>query len=493
MAAPKGAAPGRDTYSDKRHFEDTPEPASAGRANVDLARARPGKTFVIHQHHARRLHFDLRLEMLSGSQPVLASWAIPKGLPLRDHKPRLAVHVEDHPIEYGSFSGTIPKGNYGAGEVRIFDSGAYELLEQDEGKLSFRLQGNRIRGVFHLARAGRDGSDQWFATLKEDERPPAEPPPALDPMLATPRPEPFDDPGWMFEPKWDGVRTLAFIEGERTALRSRRGREVEGLYPELSEMAVQLSGFNGLIDGEIVGLDEKGHPSFERIQQRFTLAKPTQQAMTRYPVEYVAFDLLWLDGESLLDRPLEERRALLERHVVPGKHVQVSPQFEERGVAFFEAAKAQGFEGLIAKKKGTIYRPGQRSKDWLKIKFIKEQDCVIVGWVPGEKGRAGQIGSLLAAVYEDGGLVYAGHVGTGFTAQTLRLLKEKLEPLAQPEPPLPPPPRDEVDPRTARWVRPELICSVEYLQFTTQGRMRAASFKGLRDDKVPEDCVREES
>jgi bifunctional non-homologous end joining protein LigD len=470
-------------YKRKRRFDVTPEPEGA------VAEASEQPLYMIHKHHARRLHYDLRLER----DGVLVSFAVPKGLPEEPNVRRLAVHVEDHPMDYAHFEGRIPEGEYGAGEVRIFDWGTYEAPEWTEKKITLRLRGERLQGEYHLVRT--DGKN-WLifrsaraGRLEQGDVPPR----TIEPMMATGGGKPFDSPGWTFEPKWDGVRTLAFIDSGRTALRSRRGRDVEGLYPELSEMAVQLSGFNGLVDGEIVGLDEKGHPSFERIQQRFTLAKPTQQALTRYPVEYVAFDLLWLDGESLLDQPLEERRALLERHVVPGKHVQVSPQFEEHGVAFFEAAKAQGFEGLIAKKKGSIYRPGQRSKDWLKIKFVKEQDCVIVGWVPGEKGRAGQVGSLLAAIYQDGGLVYAGHVGTGFTAQTLRLLQEKLEPLAQKEPPLPHPPRDEVDPRTARWVRPELVCSVEYLQFTTQGRMRAASFKGLRDDKLPEDCVREES
>jgi bifunctional non-homologous end joining protein LigD len=256
-------------------------------------------------------------------------------------------------------------------------------------------------------------------------------------------------------------------------------------------MPQQLSGLNGLVDGEIVALDASGRPSFEAIQQRFTLSKPTQKALNQFPVTFIAFDLLWLDGESLLERPLEERRALLEKNFVPGAHVQISPQIPEKGKQFYKAAEQRGLEGIVAKKLGSLYRPGQRTKDWVKIKATKSQDCVIVGWAPGQGARA-ELGSLLVGVYRKGKLTYAGHVGTGFTQQTLKLLKERLKPLETDEPPVPPPPTDEVDTRQVHWVRPELVVDVEYLEFTSQGRMRAASFKGLRDDKVPEECTLEE-
>jgi len=238
-------------------------------------------------------------------------------------------------------------------------------------------------------------------------------------------------------------------------------------------------------------LDETGRPSFERIQQRFTLKKATQSAVTRYPVVFIAFDLLWLDGESLLEQPIEHRRARLERHVVPHASVQISPQIATKGTAFFDAAKARGLEGVIAKRRESLYRPGARSRDWIKIKATKEQDCVIIGWSPGQGRRGGTIGALLCGVYADGELRYAGHVGTGFTERTLKMLHDTLVPLEVQEPPVLPPPRDEVDTRSVTWVRPEKVCEVTYLEFTSSGRMRAASFKGLRDDKVPEDCVLE--
>jgi bifunctional non-homologous end joining protein LigD len=491
------AAAGNDTYSDKRSFEDTPEPSAAGRANVDLARARPGTSFVIHQHHARRLHFDLRLEMLSDSRSVLASWAIPKGLPLTDHRPRLAVHVEDHPIEYGSFSGTIPKGNYGAGEVRIFDSGTYELLEQAEGKLSFRLRGGRVQGVFHLARAEPgDGSDQWFATLKEDERPPADPPPALDPMLATPRPEPFDDEDWMFEPKWDGVRTLAICRDE-TRLLSRRKRDVTETYPELAALHERLVTTEAVVDGEIVAFED-GRPSFERLQSRINLQNPHDiaRAQKSIPVTFIAFDLLYLDRRSTVDLPLEARKGLLEDLVVPSERLRISsPCVVGEGLALSEAARARRLEGIVAKRLGSIYHPGRRTKEWLKIKVIHDADVVVGGWSPGEGSRSDAFGSLLVGAYDSGALRFVGAVGTGFDRKTLEEVLAKLQPLRTTECPFA---EDCGDLRTGsfgralrdpRWVRPDLVCRVEFRELTAGLRLRAPSFKGLRSDKPPQECT----
>jgi bifunctional non-homologous end joining protein LigD len=489
--------PGRDTYSDKRSFEDTPEPAAAGRGNVDPGRARPGPSFVIHQHHARRLHFDLRLEMLAGSQPVLASWAIPKGLALHDHRPRLAVHVEDHPIEYGSFSGTIPKGNYGAGEVRIFDSGTYELLEQDEGKLYFRLRGNRIRGVFHLARGGSgDGADHWFATLREDERPPADPPPRLDPMLATPRAEPFDNSAWMFEPKWDGVRTLAVCRDE-TRLLSRRSRDVTETYPELASVHEQLVTTEAVVDGEIVAFDE-GRPSFEKLQSRINLqnSHDIARAQKSIPVTFIAFDVLYLDRRSTVDLPLEERKRLLEELVVPTEHLRISsPCVVGEGLALSTAARARRLEGIVAKRLGSPYRPGRRTKDWLKIKVIHDADVVVGGWSPGEGSRADAFGSLLVGAYDSGELRFIGAVGTGFDRKTLEDVLTALLPLRSADCPFADDCRDLRTGsfgkalRDPRWARPELVCRVEFRELTAGLRLRAPSFKGLRSDKTPRDCT----
>jgi bifunctional non-homologous end joining protein LigD len=198
------------TYSEKRSFDETPEPGPSVEGNVDPTSATPGKTFMIHQHHATRLHFDLRLEMLNGSTPVLVSWAVPKNMPLRKGEKHLAIHVEDHPFEYGSFSGTIPAGNYGAGEVRIFDSGTYEVLEQEPKKLTIKLEGQRLRGVWHMIQTRmKNGKDEWLVMLREDLRPKPDPFPDIRPMMATLVRDPFDDPAWIFEPKWDGVRAIA--------------------------------------------------------------------------------------------------------------------------------------------------------------------------------------------------------------------------------------------------------------------------------------------
>ena len=398
-------------------------------------------------------------------------------------------------MEYGGFEGRIPEGEYGAGEVRIWDQGWYEPLEWTDKKITLRLHGERVQGEYHIVQTKQGGDPKnWliFRSARDIPQPRLPSPPAIEPMLATGGGKPFDSPDWVFEVKWDGVRTLATIDGDSLKLVSRRRRDVTEMYPELADLPVQLSGRNGLVDGEIVALDAEGRPSFERMQQRFTLKRPSASVLQKVPVDFLAFDLLWLDGESLMDRPLEERRALLERHLVPGKRVQISPQIAEKGSAFFDVAKQRGLEGIIAKKSGSLYRPGQRTKDWIKIKAIKTQDVAIVGWEPGQGRRTGGIGSLLAAVMRNGTLSYAGHVGTGFTEKTLRMLEERLSSLATDTPPVEPPPRDELDPARARWVRPELVATVEYLEFTSSGRMRAPSYKGLRDDKLPEECEIEE-
>jgi len=308
-------------------------------------------------------------------------------------------------------------------------------------------------------------------------------------MLATPGGKPFDDPKWLFEVKWDGVRTFAYLGAEATRLVSRRGRDVNVQYPELLEMHGLLSGDNALVDGEIVVLERDGKPSFERLQSRFTLGKPTANDLKANPVLFIAFDLLWLDGESLIDRPVEERIAELHRVLVPGPRIQLSVTIERHGTKLFEEVSKRGLEGVIAKRKGSTYRPGRRSKDWVKIKATNNQDCVIIGWSPGEGRRGDTLGALLLGVYRDGKLEYAGHVGTGFTDRTLTMLLEKLKPLETKESPIAVPSKEEVDVRGVHWVRPELVCEVEYLEFTSQFRMRAASFKGLREDKAPEDCV----
>ena len=485
------------TYSDKRAFDRTPEPAPEQRgSDVDPGNAPPGKSFVIQQHYATRLHFDLRLEMRSGALPVLASWAVPKNLPLRKGEKHLAVHVEDHPIEYGGFEGTIPEGNYGAGEVRIFDSGTYELLEQAPGKLTFRLHGTRMQGVWHLIQTKRNEGRDWLVMLRQDERPAPEPAPELAPMLATLSREPFDDDGWIFEPKWDGVRALAVCGDDSTVLVSRKQRDVSATYPELATLHRRLVAIDAIVDGEIVAM-QSGRPSFERLQSRMNLQneRDIKRAMQETPVSYIAFDLLFLDGRSLVSAPLEERKALLDKLIVPSGSVQISPVTRGEGTALAAAARAAELEGIVAKKLGCPYRPGKRVREWLKVKIVHDGDVVIGGWSPGEGARSSSFGALLVGAYEDGELRYLGSVGTGFDRRTIDELLGLLRECATDDCPFAGGP-DAVKSggrfgrvRDPRWVHPVLVARVEFRELPSAGRLRAAAFKGLRRDKPAEECL----
>ena len=479
-------------YSGKRRFAATPEPEPAVAGNVDLATAPPGTTFVIHQHHARRLHFDLRLEMLNGEVPVLVSWAVPKNLPLKKGKPHLAIHVEDHPYEYGNFEGSIPKGNYGAGEVRIFDSGTYEVLEQEPGKLSFRLLGNRLKGIYHLHHTD---DNQWLAFLRRDERATPEEPPPRTPMLATLVEEPFDDERFIFEPKWDGVRTLALCSDE-TLLQSRRGHDVTGTYPELGRLHQQLVALDAIVDGEIVALID-GIPSFERLQSRINLQNKhdVERATKSLPVTYIAFDLLYLDGRSTIEEPLERRKEMLEKLVVPSRHIQVSPSIHSDGRSLAAEVEARHMEGIVAKRLGSPYRPGKRTREWLKIKVTHEADVVVGGWSAGEGSRAESFGALLVGAYEDGALRFLGSVGTGFSHKMIAEIMPLLLDLESDQCPFAEDPTGTTPAgfgkplRSPHWMEPVLVAKVEYRELTASGRLRAPSFKGFRVDKAPEQCL----
>jgi bifunctional non-homologous end joining protein LigD len=481
-------------YAGKRKFDETPEPSPEVEGNVDPTTATPGETFMVHQHHATRLHFDLRLEMFNGDTPVLVSFAVPQNLPQEKGQRRLAVHVEDHPFDYGSFEGTIPKGNYGAGEVRIFDSGTYEVLEQDKEKLTISLHGKRLDGIWHLVQAKMDGDPKnWLVFLRENRRE-IEPLPGITPMMATLVDKAFDREGWLFEPKWDGVRAIATCT-DKTLLLSRTRNDITKSYPELARLHQQTVAFEAVIDGEIVAMSD-GRPSFEKLQSRINLANPKdiERSMKECPVTFIAFDLLYLDGKSLISRPLSERKKLLDDLFVPAGFVSVSPSIENEGTALFDAAREQKLEGIVAKKADSPYRPGKRSRDWLKIKTVYDADVVIGGWTPGEGARSKHFGALLVGAYFNGGLRYIGSVGTGFTDRVLADVLERLKGLETSENPF------DSDPRTDRprwgkpvrdphWVKPELVAVVEFRELTSAGRMRAPSFKRLRTDKDPSDCL----
>ena len=462
-------------YDAKRDFTRTPEPRGG------TARA-SGDRFVIQKHAARRLHYDLRLER----DGVLASWAIPRGLPTSPGDRRLAVRTEDHPLEYLDFEAWIPRGEYGAGEMRIFDRGTYEAPEWEEKKITVRLNGERVRGEYHLVKTSRD----WLIFLsKRSAAVQAAPPPLLKPMLADPWGEPFDDPAWTFEPKFDGVRTLAYVATDGTRLFSRTGRDQTASYPELANLATYVNALNAVLDGEIVALGAEGRPSFQLLQQRLNLSSPADidRLRGRVPVHIYVFDILWLDGEDLTRLPLTERRARLAEVVTAAGPVSLTYSSDGEGRAFFEAVKTLGLEGMVAKRMNSPYLPGRRTKDWRKVKALRTQDCVILGWTPGGGSRAAAFGALLLGAYVGGQLTWVGQVGTGFTDAALADLLTTLEPYRAPSPPLPDPALGAV--RGATWLRPELVCEVEYLQVTSGGRLRAPTFRGLRPDKTPEDCV----
>jgi bifunctional non-homologous end joining protein LigD len=464
-------------YQRKRKFDVTPEPPPQVQPGND-------ELFVIQKHDATRLHYDLRLER----NGVLVSWAVPRGLPLVPGEKRLAVHTEDHPIEYANFEGWIPEGEYGAGEVKIFDRGRYEAPEWKDDKVTFRLEGSRHRGEYHLVKTKTD----WLVFLSKssaDLQPPS--PPAMLPMLAEGGYEAFDHPDWRFEPKLDGIRTLAYVGTDGTQLISRTGRDQSERYPELQNLARFVNGLQAVIDGEIVAAGPDGRPSFEMLQQRMNLHGPKdiEKARRKIPVVMFAFDLLWLDGKDLTREPVERRRELLEEIVTETGPMRLTVMAEGTGTQLFDAAKELGFEGVVAKRHGSLYVPGRRTKDWRKIKAVNYQDCLILGWTQGTGSREATFGALLLGAYRDGELIWIGQVGSGFDERTVGNLLRGLQELEVPAPPIDDPGLREI--KGARWTRPELVCEVEFLEMTRVGKLRAPVFKGLRPDKAPADCVLE--
>jgi bifunctional non-homologous end joining protein LigD len=469
-------------YLRKRTFgpQGTPEPPPR------RPKRPKGNAFVIQKHRATRLHYDLRLER-HGAMP---SWAVPRGLPIARNDRRLAVHTEDHPIEYASFAGTIPEGHYGAGEVRIFDDGTYDLVEWDDTKVGFVLHGRRYPGLeYHLVKTRTD----WLVFLaSHQEAPLIASPGAFVPMLAEPGGKPFDGKDWWFEPKMDGIRALATMTTGETRLQTRNGRDVSDAYPELHMIHELVNQVNAVIDGEIVAFDADGRPSFETLQQRMNLKneREIKRMSKQIPVTLVAFDLLWLDGEDVTGLPLEERRELLEGVVETDERLDVVAHVEGEGKAFVEAARKLRLEGVVAKKKGSRYEPGRRTPNWRKIKLTNTQDCVILGWTRGEGSRGQTFGALLVGAIVDGETRWIGQVGTGFTQKMQDILMEQLNPLVRATPPI-----DDEDLKAvkgATFVEPKLVCEVEYLEITkSTTKMRAPSFKGLRPDKTPDETLLE--
>ncbi len=474
-------------YRRKRRFGRTPEPSGDGAAPAG-EQPEPGGRFVVHEHHARRLHWDLRLER----DGVLASWAIPNGIPDDPRRNRKAVHVEDHPLEYLDFHGTIPAGQYGAGEISIWDSGTYACEKWLPERVIVTFEGERLQGRYALFKAG--GSDKDWMIHRMD--PPAdatarEMPDAVEPMLARLSTMPADESSWGFEVKWDGVRAIARSEPGRIHLITRNGNDVTAAYPELRGLNRALGSHSAMLDGEIVAFDEQGRPSFQALQPRIHLRgeSAVKRRAAECPVTYVIFDLLWLDGHPLLDMPYRERRKHLLAMGLDGDHWRVPGHHEGDGSALLAATREQGLEGVVAKRLDSRYAPGRRDGSWLKIKNSRRQELVIGGWTEGRGARAGRLGALELGVHdpETGALRYAGKVGTGFDEAELDRLGRLLAPLARRDSPF----SGRQPAKGARFVEPALVCEVEFGEWTRDGRLRHPRYEGLRDDKPAEEVVRE--
>ncbi len=519
-----------DEYSRKRSFERTPEP------KPEPESAPEGRVYCIQRHHARRLHYDLRLQ-LGGT---LKSWAVPQGPSLDPAVKRLAVMVEDHPLQYAVFEGTIPKGNYGAGSVMLWDRGWWEpavskspeeMLEK--GDFKFVLHGEKLRGEFVLAhmKGAKGKGNDWLLIKKKDaearpgwdveqyaysvatgrtqeeiaqELPAREPvkrkareapegavsspmPHSIQPMLAVSAAEPPGSGEWLYEVKWDGVRALCFLNQGQLRIAGRKGTSIERQYPELGVLPHHVAAESAILDGEIAAVDENGRPSFEHIQPRIMArdASAVAQLARSRPVVFFAFDLLYWNGFDLRGVSLKERRKLLEEVVRPGTAVRLSETFDVDPRQLLEAARAQGLEGIVAKRTASLYQE-RRSADWVKVKATREQEFVLCGYTHGERDF---FGALVLGVYEDEQLEFAGSVGTGFDRKLMKQIRERLDELRSERSPF----REKVSlPQEVQWVRPELVCTVRFLEWTNEGRVRAPVFVGLRDDIDPSECTRSE-
>ena len=477
--------PGPDrltTYRSMRDAGKTPEPVPSATPATGS-----DNTFVIQEHHARRLHYDFRLER----DGVLVSWAIPKNLPDSPSVNHLAVHTEDHPLEYASFEGSIPKGEYGGGKVIIWDSGTYETEkfrdpgvdgsgghgEQSDkkGEVIVTLHGSKISGRYALIQTG---GKNWLAHRTKEQPQPA--PTDLAPMLATHGSvAKLKASQWSFEGKWDGYRLLMDADHGAMTLRSRSGRDVTAEYPQLQSVAADLADHHVLLDGEVVALDGSGVPSFGEMQNR---ARSTR-------VEFWAFDLLYLDGRSLLNVKYADRRKLLEALAV-GSSLILPELIPGEGAEALEHARQRRWEGVVAKKRDSTYQPGRRSAAWIKDKNWNTQEVVIGGWRQGEGGRSSGIGALLMGIPGEGGLDFVGRVGTGFTDRMLAELKSVLAELKTDKTPFNKR-LTGLDAKNVTFVRPELVGEVRYSEWTSDGRLRQPSWRGLRPDKSPDEVVRE--
>ena len=512
-------------YRAKRSLERTPEPAGSHTSAPGID---GGGLFVVHKHAARRLHFDLRLEM----DGVLRSWAVPKGPSYDVTDKRLAVLVEDHPLEYGDFEGLIPEGNYGAGAVIVWDRGRWVPVEDPagglaRGKLLFELRGHKLHGVWTLVKlkkgekewllikerdpyasasapipeesvlsgltvedlkAGRTPADGIRAELARLNAPRREVAASTAPlMLAETSDKAFSDPAWLFELKLDGYRLLAARERDATHLFSRNGNDLSASFPEVSRAVAALPISGLVLDGEVVALDETGRPSFQRLQQRAKLTRglDIRQATVNIPVTFYAFDLLAAEGFDVRPLPLVVRKQLLRKLLAPAGAIRFLEHFERDGEVLYQQVQKLGLEGILAKQANSPYRAG-RSPAWLKIRTRQSDDFVVVGFTASKGSRTGY-GALLLAQYVDGSLIYSGRAGSGFSDKQLSDIRVTLEQMRRSTPACGGPIPTE---KGITWTEPRLVCEVEYTECTEEGLLRQPVFLRFREDKRPEECIR---
>jgi bifunctional non-homologous end joining protein LigD len=525
------------TYEAKRRFTKTPEPGP------ERKHSETGRSFVIQKHRASHLHYDFRLE----ADGVLKSWAVPKGPSLDPRDKRLAMAVEDHPLDYAGFEGVIPEGEYGGGTVMVWDRGTYTPDDATpdvaralaKGELKFTLHGEKLNGSWALVRTTdrqwlllkhRDAeasdepitetqarsvlSDRTLAQIAADEGgnvkkaatgdPPrassthsneaielpdaarkAAMPKSIQPMLATLADKPFSSDEWIFETKWDGVRTICYIDGGRYRLASRRLDDVSSKYPELSKVTGAIAAEQAVLDGEIVALDKNGIPRFQLLQPRFGLklgAGAKREAGVT--IAYYVFDLVYLNGHDLTKVPLVDRKRLLQEIIRKNPVIRYSDHVAGQGTRFFEQIEKMRLEGMIAKRANSGYVQN-RSNDWLKVKTVERSEVVIGGYTQSRGGRQ-YFGALVVGLYEKDGLRYVGHTGGGFTDATLKQIFGIMQDLKTDHSPF----ASHVETNeVVQWIKPELVCEVKFSEWTDDGMMRQPVFLGMRKDKNPKDCV----
>src|ERR671919_1231461 len=540
-----------EEYHKKRNFIRTPEP----RGKKKQSRENKNK-FVVQKHDATRLHYDFRLE--DKKEGVLKSWAVPKGISLDSKIRRLAVLTEDHPLDYLLFEGVIPEGSYGAGTVIVWDTGTYttesDLSEQfTKGKIGFTLKGQKLRGRFYLVRTSTE--NQWLLLKKTDQfdskedltiskpnsvltgmsndqlatraKQKAKPgqnsrkktdhshvnvidqkkpllryfPTNIKPMLATLIDKPFNKKEWVFEVKWDGIRSIFYLHKTKDILKlqSRNGIDITHRYPEIIEALKWITNCkeSAILDGEIVVLNKEGYPDFGSHKERMSVnsERDVNMLSKSLPATYYLFDILYLDGEDLRNHSYVDRRRILDEAIhQPNnssnrnskKRIRISDYIEEQGIDVFEKVKKMGLEGIIGKNKFSKYFQGARSKDWLKIKNTKTQDCIVIGYTTGEGSREKYFGSLILSVYEQGRLRFAGHTGSGFNTNQLGRVYNTIKSMRIDKPLIDHIPYINGKPT---WIKPQIVAEIKFDNWTNEKILRAPIFQRFREDKSPEDCT----